>query len=137
MFKRGKGNVHDTVFNINSNIIVSLFSVTYVVGTHWNCLIVANPMCTNHICLAMSTSVLKALPGKLDIKRHSPSILYLYVRSNTALTKAKATSCNGNIQRQLYKRLDTCIKLVYTILSWCTTSNVHVYGIDTIFSAAF
>ena len=26
---------------------------------------------------AMSTSVLKALPGKLDIKRHSPSIPYL------------------------------------------------------------
>ena len=24
----------------------------------------------------MSTSVLKALPGKLDVKRHSPSILY-------------------------------------------------------------
>ena len=28
--------------------------------------------------LAMSTSVLKALPGKLDFKRHSPSVLYLY-----------------------------------------------------------
>ena len=27
--------------------------------------------------LPMSTSVLKALPSKLDIKRHSPSILYL------------------------------------------------------------
>ena len=27
--------------------------------------------------LAMSTSALKALPGKLDIKRHSPSVLYL------------------------------------------------------------
>ena len=26
--------------------------------------------------LVMSTSVLKALPGKLDIKRHSPSVLY-------------------------------------------------------------
>ena len=25
----------------------------------------------------MSTSVLEALPGKLDIKRHSPCILYL------------------------------------------------------------
>ena len=25
----------------------------------------------------MSTSVLKALPGKLDIKRHAPSILYI------------------------------------------------------------
>ena len=28
--------------------------------------------------LAMSTSVLKVLPGKLDMKRHSPSILHLY-----------------------------------------------------------
>ena len=27
--------------------------------------------------LAMSKSVLKALPGKVDIKRHSPSILYI------------------------------------------------------------
>ena len=33
--------------------------------------------------LAMSTSVLKALPGKLYIKRHSPCILYiLKTRSN-------------------------------------------------------
>ena len=28
--------------------------------------------------LAMSTSVLEALPGKLDIKRHSPRILYVH-----------------------------------------------------------
>ena len=28
--------------------------------------------------LAMSTSVLKALPGKLDIKRHSPSIHFVW-----------------------------------------------------------
>ena len=28
--------------------------------------------------LTMSSSVLKALPGKLDIKRHSSSILYLF-----------------------------------------------------------
>ena len=28
--------------------------------------------------LAMPKSVLKAYPGKLDIKRHSPSILYLH-----------------------------------------------------------
>ena len=32
--------------------------------------------------LAMSTSVLKALPGKLDIKRHSPSILYISFPEN-------------------------------------------------------
>ena len=30
--------------------------------------------------LAMSSSGLKALPSKLDIKRHSPSILYLHGR---------------------------------------------------------
>ena len=29
--------------------------------------------------LAMSTSVLKTLPGKLDIKRHSSSILYIII----------------------------------------------------------
>ena len=29
--------------------------------------------------LPMSLSVLKALPGKLDIKRHLPSILYLFI----------------------------------------------------------
>ena len=32
----------------------------------------------------MSTGVLKALPGKLDIKRHSPSILYV-VDNNPAI----------------------------------------------------
>ena len=29
--------------------------------------------------LAMSTSILKALPGKPDIKRHSPSIIFLFM----------------------------------------------------------
>ena len=34
----------------------------------------------NHMAsLAMSTSVLEALPGKIDIKRHSPNIIYLCV----------------------------------------------------------
>ena len=28
--------------------------------------------------LTMSTSILEAVPGKLDIKRHSPTILYLF-----------------------------------------------------------
>ena len=34
-------------------------------------------MLNHSASLVMSTSVLKALPGKLDIKRQSPSILYL------------------------------------------------------------
>ena len=32
--------------------------------------------------LAMSTNILEALPGKLDIKRHSPSSLYLLIENN-------------------------------------------------------
>ena len=31
--------------------------------------------------LAISTSILKALPGKLDIKRHKPSILHILTPS--------------------------------------------------------
>ena len=34
-------------------------------------------MLNHSASLAMSTSVLKALPGKLDIKKHSPSIIYI------------------------------------------------------------
>ena len=49
--------------------------------------------------LAMSTSVLKALPGKLDIKRHSPIILYLsdsavFDKVSTA-TRITADMLNG------------------------------------------
>ena len=43
----------DMVLGLSVNFkIVSLFSVTYVVGTHWNCLIVAIPMRTYNICLS-------------------------------------------------------------------------------------
>ena len=44
------------VFGLNVNLkLVSLFSVTYIVGTHWNCLIEAYeaiPMCIYNICLS-------------------------------------------------------------------------------------
>ena len=36
-------------------------------------------MLTRSASLAMSTSILKALPGQVDIKRHEPSILYSFV----------------------------------------------------------
>ena len=44
-------------------------------------------MLNHSASLAMSTSVLKALPGKLDIKRHSPSILYIQAKSKNKLFK--------------------------------------------------
>ena len=41
--------------------------------------------------LAMSTSDLEALPGKLDIKRHSPSILYIPLSVHlVCLTRVKS-----------------------------------------------
>ena len=49
--------------------------------------------------LAMSTSVLKALPRKLDIKRHSPSIFYLFVQ----LFICTANSCSKPINSQIYR----------------------------------
>ena len=38
MFFRGKDNGHDTWKMLISKYFPSVFSVTYVVGTHWNCL---------------------------------------------------------------------------------------------------
>ena len=57
--------------------------------------------------LAMSTSVLKALPGKLDIKRHSPSILYLgrqeqaYCSSSEYVSNAGMEITDTSITRKL------------------------------------
>ena len=39
--------------------------------------------------LAISTSVLKALPGKLDIKRFLPRVLYICLVKTIALVKKK------------------------------------------------
>ena len=49
MFNRGKANGHDTCLVYISKYI-SLISVTYDVGTLWNCFIDAIPMCTYNIC---------------------------------------------------------------------------------------
>ena len=60
--------------------------------------------------LAMSTSVLKALPGKLDIKRHSPSILYILrfrilLHMNTKLADKPVHLHNLNVYAQLSSRV--------------------------------
>ena len=49
--------------------------------------------------LAMSTSVLKALPGKLDIKRHSPSILYISTSLAMSTSVLKALPGKFDIKR--------------------------------------
>ena len=49
--------------------------------------------------LTMSTSVLKALPGKLDIKRHSPSILYISASLAMSTSILKALPGKLDIKR--------------------------------------
>ena len=44
--------------------------------------------------LAMSTRVLKALPGKLDIKRRSPSILYIKMHTIFLVAQNQTRSCS-------------------------------------------
>ena len=44
----------------------------------------------------MSTSVLKALPGKLDIKRHSPSIFYVYTSLSVIKPETWVEKQEGN-----------------------------------------
>ena len=67
--------------------------------------------------LAMSTSILKALPGKLDIKRHSPSILYIQQISTAVvldmvLTKLVFTQVlelqrQVDLETQVHKKVKT------------------------------
>ena len=47
----------------------------------------------------MSTSILKALPGKLDIKRHSPSILYISASLAMSTRVLEALSYKLDIRR--------------------------------------
>ena len=58
--------------------------------------------------LTMSTCVLKALPGKLDIKRHSPSILYIFSQSfcSTLLLFTGPRSSVGDVS--VYRFVSDC-----------------------------
>ena len=68
----------------------------------------------------MSTSVLKALPGKLDIKRHSPSILYFSASLAMSTSVLEALTGKLDIKRHspgiLYASL-LAVKLTFTALS--------------------
>ena len=64
--------------------------------------------------LAMSTSILKALPGKIDIKRHSPSILYLHALS--VRTESKFSKI-----------------FIFSMMNWLSTLMKHSYDTETNF----
>ena len=58
-------------------------------------------MLNHSASLAMSTSVLKTLPGKLDIKRRSPSILYISPSINLNLSVLAVLLITLNTVHQL------------------------------------
>ena len=67
--------------------------------------------------LAMSTSVLKALPGKLDIKRHSPSILYLQGHYNDKIIAHKLNFKPTNIARPEGLHFNHFVNLSYQVVT--------------------
>ena len=76
--------------------------------------------------LGMSTSVLKALSGKLAIKRHSPSILYVL---SLKITYEKCNICVYEWERKrttVHKGSLRCSSMVFlNMIYWPT---VHLYS---------
>ena len=76
-------------------------------------------MLNRSVSLAMSTSVLKALPGKLDIKRHSPSILYLYAhwiyRLHARILKVLSEGCLVMVERLFLAVQWGCLRFVIVV----------------------
>ena len=82
--------------------------------------------------LAMSTSVLKALPGKLDIKRYSPSILYVSGarRKNNwkANDRRTHTVVIGRTRRRANFRHQVLKTLFLLIISFCIFFNLYKFS---------
>ena len=65
--------------------------------------------------LAMSTNIIKALPGKLDIKRHSPSILYVSVPKESEYDDAYLKcSVRQNVIEQ-YLKEENLNEIMFTV----------------------
>ena len=58
--------------------------------------------------LAMSTSILEALPGKLDIKRHSHSFLYIsHIKMASAIIALSNPAVGETVLTPVKRRCDT------------------------------
>ena len=62
-------------------------------------------MLNRYASLTMSTSVLKALPGKLDIKRHSPSVLYVFAVMRCVIKGQHCILHNNAVSIQVFALL--------------------------------
>ena len=75
-------------------------------------------MLNHSASLVMSTSILKALPGKLDIIRHSPSILYISVKESNYDQEIPQSHNNGFVLWCSLLHTTECRKLQTDSLFW-------------------
>ena len=79
--------------------------------------------------LTMSTRVLKALPGKLDIKRHSPSILYIMHNSCSHLVqlsrRIQSISDEGIMKKTYVQNIFILWPMVEEVISFIDFFSVH------------
>ena len=75
--------------------------------------------------LAMSTSVLKALPGKLDIKRHSPSILYIQYMQFKRCLRFSFVDKRGEGLLRTPKRVQKKIHVILTFIKTRLSVNIN------------
>ena len=88
--------------------------------------------------LAMSISVLKALHGKLDIKRHSPSILYLdiYPCCIRQYGRLKETFCGcAGIPNSLYEPVHEISNNVVCATSKASDQPAHTRSLIRVFAS--
>ena len=80
----------------------------------------------------MPTSVLKALPGKLDIKRHSPSVLY--ISASLAMSTSVLKALPGKLDIKSHSPCILYVLLLASVLALLSVSrnvNVLCYSLKT------
>ena len=75
--------------------------------------------------LAMSTCVLKALPGKLDIKRHSPSILYV------SEAKVRMKRSDTIVQLQFFEKIGKLYRVIKKMVNPFQEETADLLTLDT------
>ena len=94
----------------------SLFSVTYVVGTHWNCLYEAIPMCTYNICLSINDFfIIRFFLNKFSTMRNEkPGPV---AQSVTCLATDACLTADPGVASSIPARSHTFVEIDHEIIS--------------------
>ena len=97
----------------------SFIEKTYVVGTHWNCLIEAIPMCTYNICYSMcTTTYVTENNEKLFGNLHFSCIMFIVLTSFKHLKLPVSIKIPFTLLQIVY----TCMTAIsLNLISWTTS----------------